>query len=763
MDIWTALSCSMSEQVAGAEEAGYALWTAGRITLGALALAGIILRRSSPLKGRRSAEVASFVSASVLWAALLIFLTSWLPVGGLVTGSVNAVVSVLCTVLFVIAAFGFSRTSVHHGNYVLAWMTYSFVFAAFGQLAVGLQDQPSGLLFGFANLMKTLGYLMPLGGLLAEQTRLQRRLHKQTLEFRGLMEAQKAVGTCEQPTECFQRIVDAAASAFEARAVCLMLHDRVRNVLECAAHRGLDDDAVKALVFRSGEGSFGSALHQKTTVYLQDISEDPILLDRLEGAAGVKSVVCLPLLSRGEALGVLGLLFNQGIRLSREQTQVLDAFAAQAGLAVEKLQLRGQTINSIRASEERARELETIWEIGQAISAHLELHSLVDTLVDKLKSVMRADVCSVLMFEPDTGHLRIMGHRKLQRYHAVDEHLDQCDAIAANVAKEGKTMAIANVPNSKYCKYAEIAADDAGYHHLLSAPMISQGVPIGAINVFRKGGQPWNQRDERLLTLLGTVVGIGISNAWRYERQKRIAESLQTTFTPKLETTPPGADIFTLYKAGLGESEIGGDFYDLIEISDSKYAIAIGDVAGKGLDAAVYTGMARYMIQAYSTEDPHPLTVVSRVNTALCRYTPATKFVTLVYGVLDTGTWEFTYTNAGHEPPFHFRKAENSVTMLNNSGPAAGAILEAEYTSNSIILSPGDALVLYTDGATEVRNEGKYLGTEGLQTIVEEVLQQEGGDPAERVFGRINSYASGYLRDDVAIMILKRRTPGALF
>lgn len=764
MDIWSALSCSVPGKDMTNGLAGYPLWTAGRITLGGLALAGIVLRSSSPLKGRRSIEVTTFVSASILWAALVIFLTAWLPLGRLLSGNVvNALTSTFCAILFIVGALGFSRNSVHHGNRMLAWMTYSFMFATFGQLAVGLQDKPGGPLFAFANVMKIIGYLVPLAGLLAEQTRLQSRMRRQTLELQGLIEAQRAVGLCDDPSACFQKIVDSAASAFDARAACLMLHDRIRNVLECAAYRGLDEETIKGLVFRSGEGCFGSSLHEKATVYLQDISEDPLLAGRLEEAKGIRSVICVPLVSRGEAYGVLGLLFAHGARLTREQMRVLDAFAAQAGLAVEKLQLRGQTLDSVKASEERAKEIETIWEMGQAITAHLDLHALVDTLVDKLKSVMRADACSVLMFEPDTGRLRIMGHRKLQRYHEVDEHVDQCDAVAIAVAKEGKTRAVANVPNSSLCKYAEIAADDGGYHHLLSAPMISQGVPIGAINVFRKGGQPWNQRDERLLTMLGTVVAVGISNAWRYERQKRIAESLQSTFTPKLEPSLPGADIFALYRAGLEESEIGGDFYDLIEIQDLKYAVVIGDVAGKGLDAAVYTGMARYMIQAYSSEDPDPASVVSRVNSALCRYTPASKFVTLVYGILDTTTWQFTYTNAGHEPPFHFSKEEGTVSMLDNTGPAAGALLDAEYSSDTVTLSPGDALVLYTDGATEVRNEGRYLGTEGLEEIVVKELSQDGGDPAERIFERVRSYADGYLRDDVAILLIRRRTPGALF
>jgi sigma-B regulation protein RsbU (phosphoserine phosphatase) len=100
---------------------------------------------------------------------------------------------------------------------------------------------------------------------------------------------------------------------------------------------------------------------------------------------------------------------------------------------------------------------------------------------------------------------------------------------------------------------------------------------------------------------------------------------------------------------------------------------------------------------------------------------------------------------------------------LQGTGPAAGALAEADYTSDSISFEPGDIIVLYTDGATEARSEGKFLGTDGLRKIVGDHIRRNLGDLAKAVLGSVRSYAKGHLRDDVAVLVIKARVPGELF
>ena len=165
--------------------------------------------------------------------------------------------------------------------------------------------------------------------------------------------------------------------------------------------------------------------------------------------------------------------------------------------------------------------------------------------------------------------------------------------------------------------------------------------------------------------------------------------------------------------------------------------------------------MSRYMIQAYSAEDPDPVSVVSRLNSTLCQYTPVGKLVTLVYGVLDISEGEFVYVNAGHECPFLYSAKDGVLSTLDTTGPATGAWLDAECRAERVEFKPGDILVLYTDHATAARSGGEFLDTDGLEKIVSGCIKESVESLPDAIFARVESFAHGHLRDDVATLVIK--------
>ncbi|MHB0912378.1 MAG: SpoIIE family protein phosphatase, partial [Armatimonadota bacterium] len=509
----------------------------------------------------------------------------------------------------------------------------------------------------------------------------------------------------------------------------------------------------------------GESFSEKETVFVRDVLADSVLAPRLDGVGGVRSATIVPLTARGECLGVLAVFFGGLYRpkekLQKEQMRLLDAFAGQATLAVDTAGVRGRALDYARESDDYAREIEIVWEIGQAVASKLELHELVDTLAEKLKAAVGAKTCSVLVYDADSVGLKIMGHKALTRHHASSEHIDNCDKLAAMVAKQGEPLVLTNVPNSCHCKYPEMVFNE-GTHHLLSVPMSLRGF-VGAINVFRQNSEPFGEREKRLLMRVSPVVAAGIRNAELYERERRIAECLQQSFLPELAPELPGIEIRGLYQAAFDESRIGGDFYDVIDFGGGRYGVVVGDVAGKGLDAAVYTAMTRYMIQAYTAEGADPIDTITRLNWALHRYTPAHKFVTLVYGVIDTAAGTFTYVNAGHELPFIYIKEKGRLEELSTTGPAVGAFEEMEFSAETVPFTPGDTLVLYTDGASEARSDGKFLGTDGLREIVEAGIRKDVDDLPRAIVDGVRKYTDGPQHDDMAILAIKARKPGSLF
>ncbi|HUV05017.1 MAG TPA: SpoIIE family protein phosphatase [Armatimonadota bacterium] len=745
------------------------LWESQWITLALMLIVGVAVSgRATSRQHRDSVGTAVVIVAGVLWASVVIFAVSTLPsVSGIfAAGRTGAISSVACGVIFAIACFVYSRAAIHKGNAVLAWMSYGLMFAVLAQAAMVLDAEPSESLLGFAEIMKLLVFASPLAGMLAEHTSLQVRLRDQAAELSGLIQTQQAISLIATPAELYQRIVELVSVSLPSASVCLLLFEKDRGLLRVAAQVGLDDEAARQLIFRPGEGPPGDSFSNRETIFVQDVLEDPVLFQKLGGVSGVRSAVLAPLIAKDECLGVLALFFS-GLprriqKMAKDQLRLLEALASQAALAVDGFRLRGRVLDSTKATDASTRELEIVWEIGQVVASKLELHALVDALAERLKAAVGATACCVLAFEPDVVGLRIMGHKKLTRHQSIADHVDQCDVVAAAVARSGEPVIANDIPNSPHCKYPEMAAEDGGTHHLLSVPVSLRGF-VGAISMFRQNAEPFGEREKRLLVRLGPVVAAGIRNADLYERERKIAESLERTMLPDLDREFADIQVAMQYQAAYDECLVGGDFYEVIDFGEGRYAIAMGDVAGKGLDAAVYTAMSRYMIQAYSADDPDPVSVVSKLNTALCRYTPSGKFVTAVYGIVDAKSKTFTYVNAGHEIPFLYRSAADNLGVLATTGPAVGALADGEYTSEEVPFEPGDMLIFYTDGATEARSNGKFLGTEGLQKIVADNLHRGFDGLPEVMLTGVRSYAKGYLRDDVAILIVKARTPGALF
>jgi len=240
-----------------------------------------------------------------------------------------------------------------------------------------------------------------------------------------------------------------------------------------------------------------------------------------------------------------------------------------------------------------------------------------------------------------------------------------------------------------------------------------------------------------------------------YNREHNIAEKLQESFLlakcPKID----GFEIASRYEAAWDEAMVGGDFLDVFPISEDKFGVVISDVAGKGLKAAVYTAMTKYMLRAYALEDSSPDIVMAKLNTALFSCTPLEVFITLVYGILDAKTGMFAYANAGHEQPIFFRKTASIATTLYVTGKALALLPDSIYNIQTIRLLPDDVLVLYTDGITDAGSGENRFGTEQLLKQIELNASISPNELADVILNQTKQLSGPKLVDDVAILIVK--------
>jgi phosphoserine phosphatase RsbU/P len=266
------------------------------------------------------------------------------------------------------------------------------------------------------------------------------------------------------------------------------------------------------------------------------------------------------------------------------------------------------------------------------------------------------------------------------------------------------------------------------------------------------------------LETLATEAAVAIENARLYretmekarmEQEMRIAAEIQQALLPK--TGRAGA-YFAAAAASLPCRSIGGDFFDYVDLPDDSLGFVLGDVAGKGPPAALLSAMMQGMFAAQAASSDSPSRTMSRVNLALYRRGLDSRFVTLMYGALRPDG-RLTYCNAGHNPPLVVSRAGDvtAVRRLEQGGPIVGLFELASYDEETVTLSPGDWLIIFSDGVSEAMSAGgDEYGDDRIVACVEANASLEPRDLLEALFADVKAFARGAAQsDDITGMVLR--------
>ena len=237
-------------------------------------------------------------------------------------------------------------------------------------------------------------------------------------------------------------------------------------------------------------------------------------------------------------------------------------------------------------------------------------------------------------------------------------------------------------------------------------------------------------------------------------RARALAETLQASLLPPELLSIPDLDIAGAYRPSGDGFEVGGDFYDVFETGRGTWGVVMGDVCGKGAGAATVTSLARYTVRAEALRTPYPSAVLASLHDAMCRFQPE-RFCTALFGVIDrtTGSFRLTLASGGHPLPVLLR--DGRLTRIGSAGTLLGMVDTVELRDTTVLLQPGDVIVLHTDGVTEARLEGRFLDDTGLDGIV---LGGDGLDArglADEIVRRTVEFQAGVPRDDIAVVVLR--------
>jgi sigma-B regulation protein RsbU (phosphoserine phosphatase) len=496
---------------------------------------------------------------------------------------------------------------------------------------------------------------------------------------------------------------------------------------------------------------------------------DPLWPVGLAAGFGAEySSIAAPLRIGDQPLGIITLAHHTAGRYGHEAQNMLSTFASYAAVAIENTRLYDQ-------AQEQAYASAALLQVAQAVVSLSDLDEILTTIVRIMPILV--GVHRAVLYLYDAGHDRFTP-AQAYGFDEADEPLFQRDLAPG----EFLLLDAACESNRLLVRTLDMDAAPATWFHLpphaddelvavygSNSPLL-MAVPLSIKNDLygvlvvdeASGGLRFRSRRIEIISGIAQQAALAIQNdrlqkemvvRERLETEVQLARQIQKTFLPEALPSHPHWQMSARWRTA---RQVGGDFYDVIQFPNDRLGIFIADVADKGMPAALFMALTRTLVRAAVKETSSPAEALRRVNELLVPDTKQGMFVTVVYAVLDQTTGEFTYANAGHNPPLWVRR--DSVERLTRTGIALGASEDAHMTERTIQLAEGESLLLYTDGLTEAFNlEGDMFGEERLLRALGWQVSVSADDMIKMVESALDDFAGDAPPSDDLTMLAVRR------
>lgn len=404
--------------------------------------------------------------------------------------------------------------------------------------------------------------------------------------------------------------------------------------------------------------------------------------------------------------------------------------------------------------ERRIRQLLLLQETTKKVNSILDLEQLLDEIVGGVADAFGCNRTAVLLKDGTTNELEIVALRGFSNVHLKGYRFKiGGEGLVGHVSAAGKMHYAPDVRNDPYYVVSESTTLSE-----VDIPLISREKLIGIFNAQSSSLDAFTLEQIELLRALADTIAIAIENA-RLFRQERLekekalreqaeARQIQRALLPETNPTISG---YTVDGLCLQLSAVGGDWYDYVRIADHLWGIALGDVCGKGMAAALLMSASRSLFRSAAEGSRSPSEVLTRLNSSLVKDLPMGRFVTLVYLVLNTELATARIANAGHPHPLYMSHRSGVVEVPTENGLPLG-LMGSDYSEIELQLHPGDRVLLYSDGVLEATNsKGEEYGTSRL----EQALQHPNAS-AQSVLQDVHRFAQGgTLADDATAVVLR--------
>jgi sigma-B regulation protein RsbU (phosphoserine phosphatase) len=422
----------------------------------------------------------------------------------------------------------------------------------------------------------------------------------------------------------------------------------------------------------------------------------------------------------------------------------------------------GSSAQGLRLNVRPEAKLRAILEISLALGKVVALSDMLPVILKSLFKIFpQADSGFLLLKDNNTGKLRIRCSHS-RRNDTDDVPISQ--TVVRQAMESGQAILSADVCGDRRFQHSE-SLIDMQLRSLMCTPLMdTSGTAMGVLQVSTFDvAQPFNSDDLDLLVSVGAQAGLAVENGAMHEtlikqrefdREMQIAAQVQMSFLPSAPPKLPGYEFADHYVAA---QSIGGDYFDFIRLPDGRIALIIGDVAGKGIPAALLMARLHASIRYHLFNALSANGALNSLNFEMASSELGYRFITLSIAILDPSRHEIQLASAGHLPPIVRHGNQAELIGHRQSGLPLGVLAEQKYESLAIPLAPGDSIVFYTDGITEAMNSRfELFAKERARKVIEDGPESV-VDLIPALINAVESFSENQpQRDDICVIALRR-------
>lgn len=391
-------------------------------------------------------------------------------------------------------------------------------------------------------------------------------------------------------------------------------------------------------------------------------------------------------------------------------------------------------------------KLRDIQVITDAALSRLAAEDLLVELLNRLKVILQADTAAVLLLDRPSGELIATAASGLEEEVRQGVRIPVGKGFAGRIAAERHPVILDHVDHSTVLNPILL---DKGIRSLIGVPLVAEGTVIGVLHVGSLGSREFTSEDVDLLQLAADRAATALQSVMS-RSDRAAAAALQRSLVPGALPFVPGVEMAGRYVPGDGE--VGGDWYDVFTLPSGELCVAIGDVAGAGLKAAVIMGRMRSVVRAYALESADPSTVMRKLDQKMHHFEP-NAMATVLYAVFDASLDRVHISSAGHLPPVVAAPGQPAALADIAVDLLIGVASETHRQATTVTVPPGTLLCFYTDGLVERRDQPL---DDGLAKLCETITAGRPDAVCASVMAALIGNTPA--RDDTAVLALRRRT-----